>query len=111
VLKALLAQSRAETQKAFDKVKTQWVNFVDSQSCSKNDYLKRRNFNRQPWKVGHRSDAKTPPWVLAGFGDAKTFFTYKHTLGKTIPKTSFAAEIQRIRADAKARYGDKFDQP
>jgi hypothetical protein len=26
-------------------------------------------------------------------------------------KTSFAAEITRIQADAKARYGDQFDQP
>jgi hypothetical protein len=112
VLKALLAQTPIETQKAFDKIKTRWVNFVDSTSCWKNDYLKRRNFTRQPWKAGHPSDAKAPSWVLAGFGDAETFYTYKHMLaGKTIPKTSFPAEISRIRDDARTKYGNDFDKP
>jgi hypothetical protein len=111
VLKALFAQTPAETEKAFNKVKMRWVNFVNSESWKKDDYLRRRNFTRRPFKVGHSSDAKTPDWVLAGFGDAETFYTYKNTAVRTIPKTSFAAEIQRIRADAKARYGDHFDQP
>jgi Protein of unknown function (DUF4056) len=111
VLKNLRAQPLAETQKAFDKIKTKWVNFVDDTSWRNNDYLRRRNFTRRPFKVGHPSDAATPAWVLASFGDAETFYTYKHTLGKTIAKTSFAAEIQRIRVDARARYGDQFDQP
>lgn len=111
VLRALLAQTPAETQKAFDKVKTKWVNFVNSDSWKKDDYLKRRNFTRRPFKVGHRSDAKTPSWVLAGFGDAETFYTYKNTAARTILKTDFASEIQRIRADAKIRYGNDFDKP
>ena len=111
VLKSLLAQPLTETQQAFNKIKTKWVNFVDDTSWRKDDYLRRRNFTRRPFKVGHPSDAPTPAWVLASFGDAETFYTYKHTLGKTIPKTSFAAEIQRIRVDARARYGDQFDQP
>lgn len=111
LLKKLLAQPLAETEKAFNKVKNKWVNFVDSQSFLQDDYLRRRNFTRRPFKVGHPSDAKTPDWVLASFGDAETFYSYKHTLGKTIPKTSFVAEIQQIRTDAKARYGNNFDQP
>ncbi len=75
------------------------------------DYLKRRNFTRRPFKVGHPNDARTPSWVLAGFGDAETFYSYTHTLGTTIPKTSFPAEIARIRADAATRYGANFDKP
>jgi hypothetical protein len=111
VLKALRAQTPAETQNAFNKVKNKWVNFVNSDSWKKDDYLRRRNFTRRPFKVGHRSDAITPSWVLAGFGDAETFYTYTNTAVRTIPKTDFAAEILRIRADAKARYGNDFDQP
>lgn len=111
VLKGLLAQTLAETEKAFNKVKTRWVNFVDSDSWKKDDYLRRRNFTRRPFNAGHASDAETPSWVLAGFGDAETFYTYKNTTVKTIPKTDFATEIQRIRADAKARYGNDFDKP
>jgi hypothetical protein len=111
VLKGLLAQSPAETMNAFNKVKKRWVKFVDSDSWTKDDYLQRRNFTRRPFKVGHPSDAKTPTWLLAGFGDAGTFYTYKHTLIKTIPKTDFATEIQRIRAHAKATYGNDFDKP
>ena len=84
VLKALLAQTPAETEKAFKKVKNKWVNFVNSDSWKKDDYLRRRNFTRRPFKVGHRSDEKTPSWVLAGFGDAATFYTYKNTLVRMI---------------------------
>lgn len=111
VLRNLLAQKLAETEKAFNKVKTRWVNFVDSDSWKKDDYLRRRNFTRRPFKVGHASDAATPSWVLASFGDAETYYTYKNTAIKVIPKSSFAAEIQRIRADAKARYGADFERP
>jgi len=111
VLKDLRAQTPAETAKAFNKVKTKWVNFIDSMSWMQDDYLRRRNFTRRPFKVGHPSDASTPSWVMAGFGGAETFYTYENTRVRTIPKTSFAAEITRIRADAKARYGNQFDQP
>ena len=51
------------------------------------------------------------PLVLAGFGDAETFYTYKNTAVRTISKTDFATEVQLIRADAKARYGNDFDKP
>jgi hypothetical protein len=111
VLKALLSQTPSETQKAFDKIKTRWVNFIDPTSCMENSYLKRRNFTRNPWKAGHPSDAKAPPWILATLGDAESFYTYKHTAGKTTPKTSFPAEVSRIRDDAKTRYGNDFDKP
>ncbi len=111
VLKGLRAQTLAETAKAFDKIKMKWVNFIDSSSFLNDDYLRRRNFTRRPFKVGHPSDAITPSWIMAGFGDAETFYSYKNTAVRTIPKTNFAAEIQQIRTDAKARYGNDFDKP
>jgi V8-like Glu-specific endopeptidase len=111
VLRSLLAQTPAETENAFNKVKTRWVDFTNSTSWLKGDYLKRRNFTRLPFKVGHPSDAKTPSWVLSGFGDAETFYSYNNTEYRTIPKTQFASEIQRIRERAKVTYKDKFDQP
>ena len=67
VLKALLAQTPAETEKAFNKVKNKWVNFVNSDSWKKDDYLRRRNFTRRPFKVGHpQSMRKRPPgyWLV-----------------------------------------------
>jgi hypothetical protein len=111
VLRDLGAQTLVESQKAFDKVKTKWVNFVDSFSFVKDDYLRRRNFTRRPFKAGHKSDASTPPWVLRSLGDVGTFYDYKNTLVKQIRKSDFATEIQRIRLDAQARYGNDFDKP
>jgi hypothetical protein len=113
VLKDLGVQTAAESQKAFDKIKTKWVNFIDSQSFLNDDYLRRRNFTRNPFKAGHPSDAATPGWVLTSLADAETFYDYKHTLGVVTPilKTDFPAKIALIRVDAKARYGNDFDKP
>jgi hypothetical protein len=111
VLRDLKAQTPAETRKAFDRVNGRWVDFTGPASVLKFEYLKRRNFSRLPFKVGHPSDASTPSWALAGFGHAEDFYTYTHTLDRTIPKTSFAAEIRRICTDAAARYGTNFDKP
>jgi len=111
VLKDLRVQTVVETQKAFDKIKNKWVNFIDSSSPFNDDYLRRRNFSRKPFKAGHKSDASTPSWVLTSLADAETFYEYKHTKNKTILKTDFPAEILRIRVDAKARYGNDFDKP
>jgi hypothetical protein len=111
VFTALRAQTPAETRKAFDLINGRWVDFTGPASVLHNDYLKRRNFTRLPFKAGHPSDAAVPAWLRASFGDAASFYTYKHTLAKTILKTDFAAEIQRIRADAKSLYGNDFDKP
>jgi Protein of unknown function (DUF4056) len=112
LLRALRAQSPDETQKAFDKIKKRWVNFDNTLSCAKNDYLRRRNFTRQPWKVGHFSDAKTPAWVLTGFGCAEPYYTYTYKASTPlIPKSDFTAKILQIRSDAKARYGNDYDKP
>jgi hypothetical protein len=111
ILKHLQVQSPIETRKAFDLVNSRWVDFIGPWSVLRTDYLKRRNFTRIPFKAGHSSDAKTPPWLWATFGDATRFYTYSHTLGKTIPKSNFTSEIRQIRANAKILYGDKFDKP
>jgi hypothetical protein len=111
LLTALGAQTPAETRKAFDLINGRWVDFSGPSSVLNNDYLKRRNFSRLPFKAGHPSDAAAPAWLRGTFGDAASFYAYKHTLVKTILKTDFAAEIVRIRADAKALYGNDFDKP
>jgi hypothetical protein len=111
ILTALGAQTPSETRKAFDLINGRWVAFSGPASVLQNDYLKRRNFSRVPFKAGHPSDTAVPAWLRASFGDAASFYSYKHTLGKTIPKADFAAEIQRIRADAKSLYGNNFDKP
>ena len=111
VLKDLKAQTPAESQNAFDKIKSKWVNFVSNSSVLDNAYLRRRNFSRRPFKAGHSSDAATPSWVMTSLTDAETFYEYKHTAGKVIPKSDFASEITRIRTAAKALFGNDFDKP
>jgi hypothetical protein len=111
VLTALGAQTPAETRKAFDRIKSRWVSFTGPNSVSASTYLRRRNFSRRPFKTGHSSDKPTPAWVLRGFGDATTFYSYSHTAGRTIPKSTWPAELKKIRADAKTRYGADFDKP
>ena len=111
VLKDLKAQTPAESQKAFDKIKTRWVKFASSSSFFDDDYLQRRNFSRRPFKAGHPSDATTPGWVMTSLADAETFYEFKHTAGKVIPKSDFASEITRIRTHARTIYGPDFDKP
>jgi hypothetical protein len=111
VLKVLRAQPPAETRKAFDAVKGRWIGFTGPSSVLVNDYLRRRNFSRRPFKAGHKSDAATPGWLLGSFGSVSGFYTYSHTSQTTIPKADFPAKIQAIRADAKILYGNDFDKP
>lgn len=103
------AQTEAESLKAFKSIDNCWVSFSGPGSLLKDDYLKRRNFDRLPWFTGHPSDSSPPAWVTAGFGNATTFYTYTHKVGRTIDKGDFLKEIARIRTDAAKRYGPKFD--
>lgn len=78
---------------------------------TKDDYLRRCNFTRVPFKVGHPSDAPTPAWVMGGLADAASFYSFKKTLVRTILKSDWTAEITRIKADAAVRYSADFDKP
>jgi hypothetical protein len=50
--------------------------------------------------------------MTAGFGFTGTApYTYAHTVGRKIPKTSFATEVASIRSDAASRYGRDIDKP
>ncbi len=111
LLKDLGAQTPAETRKAFDLINGRWIDFTGPSSVLNNAYLKRRNFRSVPFKAGHPSDAATPAWLRRVPSDMEKFYDYSHTLGKTIAKANWPAEIARIRADAKSIYGDDFDKP
>jgi hypothetical protein len=113
------AVSKADCMRAFDTINDCWVKFSDWKSpVFDDDYLRRRNFSVWPWKAGIFSmNFPTPSWIGAGFGRAETLYTYaavqRGLLGgviKTIPKSSFPAEITRIRTDAQRRYGPDFDK-
>jgi hypothetical protein len=113
------AVSKADCMRAFDTINDCWVKFSDWQSPYNDDYLRRRNFSVLPWKAGIVSmNSPTPSWIGAGFGRAETLYTYTavqrggllNRVIKTIPKSSFPAEITRIRTDAQRRYGPDFDK-
>jgi hypothetical protein len=119
-LKSMLfsAVSKADCMRAFDTINDCWVKFTGWTSFQNDDHLRRRNFSVWPWKAGIFSmNSPTPSWIGAGFGRAETLYTYaavqRSLLGgviKTIPKSSFPAEITRIRTDAQRRYGQDFDK-
>lgn len=113
LLKSLDAQPKSETMVAFNLINHRWVEYGGSLDCAVDSYLHRRNFDRIPWKAGHPSDAPTPAWVTDGLGTAETFYEYTHTLGRTIPKSTFTAEVATIRADAMSpsKYGPDYDKP
>jgi hypothetical protein len=110
-LVSLDAQSLAETQKAFDKIKKRWVDYSYAGSPASGTYLKRRNFSHIPWKAGHSSDKPTPSWLTAGLSQYSHLFDYTHTLIKTIRKHDFSKEIRQIRIDAQTKYGTDYDKP
>lgn len=103
------AQTVTESLRAFNLINGCWVSFSSPSSLLNDAYLKRRNFDRIPWFAGHPSDSSPPAWVTASFGSATTFYTYTHSVGRTIDKADFPKEIARIRKDAAKRYGSKFD--
>lgn len=103
-------QNQTESLNAFNLINHRWVDFNDIMSLAASDYLKRRNFTRVPWKAGHKSDKPIPLGVTAPLNDHGAY-TYTHTSGRNILKTSFATEVAKIQADAKKKYGTDFDKP
>jgi Protein of unknown function (DUF4056) len=113
MLSALGAQTKAESLAAFNRINHRWVEFGSVVDPYKNDYLRRRNFTRIPWKAGHQSDMPTPTWVTKGLGDLTSFYAYEHTVQRTMKEVDFPKELARIRNDAKkpSRYGPSYDKP
>lgn len=116
-------QSIAETRKAFDLINGGWVDFSGPFYWLRNDYLKRRNFEQDPWKARHSSDVATPSWVATRI-DEKFSSYYDFVLIESLTKIDFAdvlpqikiakshfkKGIAAIKKDAKTRYGVKFDK-
>jgi hypothetical protein len=113
LITGLAGQTPAETRKAFNLINHCWVNFTGVTSPNDCDYLRRRNFTAIPWKTGHASDAPTPSWLTGGPSGTKPspYYSYSHTLGRTIFDSDFPTEVSSIRTDAATRYGPNFDKP
>ena len=106
------------TRQAFSRINGCWVKWSDSSGIGSylnlHSYLKRRNFTRVPWKTGHASDTTTPSFVLAPMPNVTHMYSYTHKEkpgNRTIPGSSFAAEMDRIRQHASSYYGPQYDQP
>jgi hypothetical protein len=110
-LARLQAQPVREALRAFNRIARRWVDFTGVPSLARNDYLRRRNFSRYPWKAGHPGDIPTPGWVTADLGPVDGFYNYAHTLTRVITRSDFPAEVAAIRGDASRRYGPDFDKP
>ncbi|GEM_PF-1675470 len=111
MIRLLDGQPKSETLRAINLINGCWINFTGVTDLFDNAYLKRRNFDRLPWYVGHSSDRPAPSWVTAGFGSVGRFYTYTHTARRTIPQADFAREVMRIRTDAASKYGPNFNNP
>jgi subtilisin family serine protease len=111
LLAALGGQAKAESLRAFNQINHRWVDFDGITSLLSDGYLKRRNFDRVPWKAGHSCDQATPDWVTAEIGNVRKIYRYTHTYHKKIPEGEFPAEVARIRLDAQRRYKDGYDKP
>jgi hypothetical protein len=108
LLASLDAQTEAETRASFARIATRWVDNTLVGTVVRDGYLRRRNFTRDPWKTGHRSDAATPAFVVAPLGVATTY-TYAHPNG--FSRVDFSTRIAAIKADAATRYGAGSDRP
>jgi hypothetical protein len=128
-LTSLTALPKVDSFIAFTRINGCWVD--PTYSFHVVGYLKRRNFTADPWKVGHPKDGPTPAWLGQGSAtqllqSAGAYYDYTfqyvfsfEALGRTVrkpltyPKTNFAAEINKIRADARqsSRYGARYDSP
>lgn len=103
---------KAGTMRAFMAISQCWVDFTGFRSTLAPRYLWRRNFSVWPWKVPGMPNSPTPSFVGKSFAAASPYYQYRAISRRglvSIPKASFPAEISRIRADARARYGAKFD--
>jgi hypothetical protein len=106
------AESKAGTLRAFNAINHCWVEFSGAGDLLNNDYLRRRNFGVFPWKAPGMRNHPSPTTIFGEtFAAAQPFYTFTAHGRIQIPKSRFAAEIARIRTDAAARYGPKFDQP
>jgi outer membrane protein OmpA-like peptidoglycan-associated protein len=114
MVRDLNGQSRSQSRRAFDRINGRWVdwsNFLGAASFTPG-YLKRRNFDRIPFKTGHSSDAATPNYVVAPMRYMRSVYRYTHTEGgRSIPASGYGNEINRIKRDARRRYGPNFDKP
>ena len=111
MINSLAPQTVAESLNAFNLIRSRWVNFTGPNSILSQDYLRRRNFDRIPWKTSHPSDVPTPAALTAGFGLTTTYHDYTHTVDRRIRKSDFGTEVTRIRTDARSRYGPDFATP
>jgi hypothetical protein len=111
LIASAVAQTPTGTLAAFSAINPCWIDFSDVRSLLQDSYLRRRNFTSMPWKAGHPSDTTTPAFMSAGFGAVTTLYDYSFTTGRTFAKSTFPAELTRIRADATTRYGVNFDKP
>jgi hypothetical protein len=108
LLADLDGQDDKNTAQAFAAITGKWITggLLDAR---KDDYLRRRNFTRTPWKAGHSSDAATPAYVTDPVGFTLRWdYTHK-AMGFT--RATMPAEVSKIRADAGSRYGPDFDKP
>jgi hypothetical protein len=110
LLADLRGQDDANTAQAFSLITGRWVDGGILGAAS-NDYLRRRNFTRTPWKAGHPSDAATPAYVVDPVVVSLRWeYTHK-AMG--FSKAAMAAEVANIKGDAAkpTRYGPDFDKP
>lgn len=114
LLLELKAQPPSVTQEAFDKINGRWVAWsFPRYGADVRSYLKRRNFTRFPWRVGHASDADIPAFVIAPMRDLSPFYSYVHLEGgRRLPKEDYADRIGEVKRDAALQSGDPaFDKP
>ena len=108
LLTDLDGQDDKNTAQAFSAIAGRWVTGGLSQArCD--DYLRRRNFTRIPWKAGHPSDAPTPAFVT----DPVHYnhrWNYIHK-ARGFSRADMPAEMSRVMVDASVRYKPDFDQP
>ena len=105
-LTALKAQPLAETHKAWGRIVNCWM------GPSLLSTLSRRNFSVNPWKVGHSSDVAAPGWLTQPPGGGAQYYTFEYSYTLTAIGTStFATQLQKIRANALKLFGPKYDQP
>jgi hypothetical protein len=113
VMTELEAVSPKETGEAMEKMKGHWMKRISGPaSFFAWDSLLRRDFLRMPWFVpGTEGTPSTPEWLTRPLPDVSSLFEYTHTWGTKLPRSEWPNWIQRVRDDAKARWGDGYDRP
>jgi hypothetical protein len=108
LLTELDGQDDKNTAQAFSAIAGRWVTGAVYQAGN-DDYLRRRNFTRIPWKAGHPGDAPTPAFVT----DPVHYnhrWNYVHK-ARGFSRADMPAEMSRVMVDASVRYKPDFDQP